>query len=861
MSSSPWVSSTANDRERDFLVSANLYLSAQASATLRKPAPSKKKGDKRDFPNTYVEDTGGKKKASWLAVARGSTAGGQWRTVTVKLSEEGERCMLNIYVDDSFLYQTIFLHLLNHTDIRQVDTSLFLRKDCIAIYSTTSQRWCSSPMNEPVYLQFANRDACASWLALFRSYAVPEVYGRWFYHTDGGSYRMWRQVDLTVSQARNIGSAKTLYDRRPSLPNITGDGISDQESADTDVFCEIKLNNILCGRTTVKRRSQGMIDWHESFTFPDLPPFDELDIPLWKEKKNAKTEILGHVSIPLQHFRRGEIIDAWYPVVSRGPVAGDVHIGDLRLKITVEEEIVLPLSAYNALLKTLTSRNLLDWTTDLDNRLKVKNLSHQLMSIAVAKNVLVEQVADLAEREVESSATTKHTLFRGNTTFTKTMEACLTFYGKPFLEASVGTVVRRLCAENISIEIDPIRSAGKSPREMEKSVDLLIHWCGEFWKQIYSVRAECPIEIRKMFAHIRRTVEKKYGNSEPLDDTPSVSWQSISAFCFLRFIVPAVLHPHLFGLCPGLPPIAVQRTLTLIAKSLQSLANMNMNQPKEEFMRSLSTFLKDSKVAMIDYIHYISTYSPTEGNTPQGSSYDRQDRTNLVNAVRQRAQTMPILDREAIPALPYLLDIPRHLAVITSAVLRNSKEMEQAGNQAEPRDRQLIELCSRCFEIEENALNRVTHLASKVSAAKQPTPAPTSALSRVPTSEAEPAVYGSSPRRPRRLHRPSSAPPSDSEAAKARHRIPVLRGDPTLYMHTPERSPPLESRGRVDPLHNKPTRHRTHKTLSSESIPAFHRNDDVHSHIPPTRRNMDDDTSDDGARKKKGILRGFLRRD
>jgi hypothetical protein len=248
--------------------------------------------------------------------------------------------MLNIYVDDSFLYQTIFLHLLNHTDIRLVDTSLFLRKDCIAIYSITSQRWCSSPINEPVYLQFANRDLCSSWLALFRSYAVPEVYGRWFYHTDGGSYRMWRQVEVTVIQCRNLGQGRSANDRRPSLGHVgggSGDSASDQETSDLEVFCETKLNDILCSRTTVKKRSQGSIDWHENFTFFDLPPFDLLEITLWKEKKNLKTEVLGHVRIPLQNFRRGEPIDAWYPVVQVGPVAGDTHIADLRLKVVVEE--------------------------------------------------------------------------------------------------------------------------------------------------------------------------------------------------------------------------------------------------------------------------------------------------------------------------------------------------------------------------------------------------------------------------------------------------------------------------------------------------------------------------------------------
>jgi len=39
--------------------------------------------------------------------------------------------------------------------------------------------------------------------------------------------------------------------------------------------------------------------------------------------------------------------------------------------------------------------------------------------------------------------------------------------------------------------------------------------------------------------------------------------------------VPAILHPYLFGLCSGLPSPPVQRSLTLIGKVIQSLANLN----------------------------------------------------------------------------------------------------------------------------------------------------------------------------------------------------------------------------------------------------------------------------------------------
>ena len=65
------------------------------------------------------------------------------------------------------------------------------------------------------------------------------------------------------------------------------------------------------------------------------------------------------------------------------------------------------------------------------------------------------------------------------------------WYGKAFLESSIGGVLRRLCAEKVAIEVDPIKSA-KGTKDIEKNVDQLVYWCQEFWTQIYSVREECP---------------------------------------------------------------------------------------------------------------------------------------------------------------------------------------------------------------------------------------------------------------------------------------------------------------------------------------------------------------------------------
>ena len=75
---------------------------------------------------------------------------------------------------------------------------------------------------------------------------------------------------------------------------------------------------------------------------------------------------------------------------------------------------------------------------------------------------------------------------------TKTLEIFMASEGASFLEASVGRVLRRLCSDKVAIETDPGRS-GKSSKQVEKSVELLVQWCQELWKSIYEARDKCPM--------------------------------------------------------------------------------------------------------------------------------------------------------------------------------------------------------------------------------------------------------------------------------------------------------------------------------------------------------------------------------
>lgn len=190
---------------------------------------------------------------------------------------------------------------------------------------------------EPIYLQFEDSDTCNAWLVLLRSYSKPEIYGQTFISRDGGLYRMWRQVELSILQGRNLGNHfKVHLDANASSATVSEVDQREADPVDLDAFCEILLNGNICARTTVKK-GIGSPDWHENFLFSDLPPFKTLEVTVWREKRLSKPTLLGSVRIALTNFRRSEEVEGWFPVIQAGEVSNSIQVGEIRMKLTVNE--------------------------------------------------------------------------------------------------------------------------------------------------------------------------------------------------------------------------------------------------------------------------------------------------------------------------------------------------------------------------------------------------------------------------------------------------------------------------------------------------------------------------------------------
>lgn len=261
-------------------------------------------------------------------------------------------------------------------------------------------------------------------------------------------------------------------------------------------------------------------------------------------------------------------------------------------------------------------------------------------------------------------------------------------------------------------------------------------------------------------------------------------------------------------------------------------------------MRGVQDFLKDSLSEMIDYITVVS--SPVSDRHLSKFVYDtnRLDRLDVVDALQRRSQRMTVLEKESIPALPHLLDIPKHLAIVTSAVIRSLKiQNSQRKTNDDSRDLAIEEFCSMCSEVEEEALQRVSQLATKLAESRRPSSEAPANGTVMEEKLRFPLPSGHQPPRPRKSPFPSTAlSPSEPNTPIDRH------------MFFDDNSPPYSSGTQVTsddpvPRNQRHTRALHIKAPSTDSTPTLVARDFLESSIDM-----------DPGKRKKGLLRGILRR-
>ncbi len=120
-------------------------------------------------------------------------------------------------------------------------------------------------------------------------------------------------------------------------------------------------------------------------------------------------------------------------------------------------------------------------------------------------------------------------------------------------------------------------------------LQMLMELATSFLETIINGLEETPYGIRWICKQIRSLSKRKYSDAQ--DQTICTL---IGGFFFLRFINPAIVTPRSYMLIDGTPADHPRRTLTLIAKMLQNLAN-KPSYAKEPYMAKLQPFIHQNK--------------------------------------------------------------------------------------------------------------------------------------------------------------------------------------------------------------------------------------------------------------------------
>ncbi|KAK3401657.1 hypothetical protein B0T20DRAFT_402298 [Sordaria brevicollis] len=666
-----------------------------------------------------------------------------WKRVSCILSDNGELKLMTEH--DVSLLAMIELSHLSRSAIQQLDRTVLNENYCIGIFPIYSPTSTQLSILRPVYISLESRVIFEAWFALLRAFAVPDIYGldpssrgRVYEVTNlnaapkGETFRIEKTIKVRVTEARLRNRA---HPQEANLMERQGKHVAELDPVVGNYFAEVILDGEVRGRTSTKPNTKNPF-WREDCEFTDLPPSlpylsvvlkrlvgntesfsHQLQATLGLPKAGHLSEVLcGAVDIPLHLLERGKDHEQWLQVYD----GRQQSIGTMLLKVYHEEIVVLHSKEYQPL-SELLHRFGSGLTTQVAEVMpgNLRKLAEIFLNIFQVSGKATEWLVTLVEEEIDaignltankqprfnqrvmSNDSTAdqdkmwqarqdmgrtlpgeaNLLFRGNSLLTQAFEIYMRRLGKEYLEETLAEKIGEINEHDLDCEVDPSRV--QNGDDIQQRWAKLMELTGAVWNCIASSADRLPAEIRHVLKYVRAVAEDRYGHFYL---TAATVYTSVSGFLFLRFICPAILNPKLFGLLRDHPKPRAQRTLTLIAKSIQALANLNIISKKETWMEPMNEFLQKQRQRFKDFADAVCAIPAHTGpSTGVPAPYS----TPLTILGR-----LSPLAREGFPSLPYLVDHARSFAALAKLWAKIHPESDWDSSNCEGDLLQFHRLCT-----------------------------------------------------------------------------------------------------------------------------------------------------------------------